>query len=129
LYGGFYQWDEMMLYSNNEGAQGICPPGWHVATKNEWDMLLNNNQGSSLAGGFLKKSAAVFGFQGLTSGMYYLNQSWSFATGPVTGSMFWTSHQVVPGTALAYGLNSVNPSVSSYQSSKVNAFSVRCVKD
>ncbi len=41
-YGGLYQWDEMMGYSTQEGAQGICPEGWHIPTDNEWKMLEGN---------------------------------------------------------------------------------------
>jgi uncharacterized protein (TIGR02145 family) len=38
-YGGFYQWNEMMIYTTDEGAQGICPPGWHIPTDEEWKQL------------------------------------------------------------------------------------------
>jgi len=38
-YGGLYQWDEMMQYMNQQGAQGICPPGWHLPTDEEWKVL------------------------------------------------------------------------------------------
>jgi len=37
--GGLYQWDEMMQYVTNEGAQGICPPGWHIPTDADWKIL------------------------------------------------------------------------------------------
>ncbi|OYT14512.1 MAG: hypothetical protein B7C24_17935 [Bacteroidetes bacterium 4572_77] len=36
IYGGLYQWDEMMQYSTQESAQGICPNGWHIPSDNEW---------------------------------------------------------------------------------------------
>jgi uncharacterized protein (TIGR02145 family) len=41
VYGGLYQWDEMMNYtasssSNPSGRQGICPTGWHVSSDAEW---------------------------------------------------------------------------------------------
>ena len=39
IYGGLYQWDEVMAYSSTEGAQGICPPGWHIPTDCEWCTL------------------------------------------------------------------------------------------
>lgn len=39
LYGGLYQWDEMMQYVTSEGAQGICPEGWHIPTDDEWKVL------------------------------------------------------------------------------------------
>ena len=39
LYGGLYQWKEAMQYSTTEGAQGICPVGWHVPTDGELKIL------------------------------------------------------------------------------------------
>lgn len=38
-YGGLYQWNEVMAYSLSEGAQGICPQGWHIPTDEEWKIL------------------------------------------------------------------------------------------
>jgi len=38
-YGGLYQWDEIMGYSNEPGIQGICPPGWHIPTDEEFKQL------------------------------------------------------------------------------------------
>jgi uncharacterized protein (TIGR02145 family) len=38
-YGGLYQWDEMMQYTLELGTQGICPPGWHIPTDEEWKVL------------------------------------------------------------------------------------------
>ena len=38
-YGGLYQWTEMMQYSQIQGAQGICPEGWHIPTDEEWKVL------------------------------------------------------------------------------------------
>jgi len=39
VYGGLYQWDEMMQYDTTPGSQGICPSGWHVPTMDEWCTL------------------------------------------------------------------------------------------
>jgi uncharacterized protein (TIGR02145 family) len=30
IYGGLYQWDEMMQYVTAEKTKGICPTGWHL---------------------------------------------------------------------------------------------------
>jgi uncharacterized protein (TIGR02145 family) len=38
-YGGLYQWNEMMQYTTQQGVQGICPPGWHLPTDEEWKVL------------------------------------------------------------------------------------------
>ena len=39
MHGGLYQWDEIMKYDTLEGIQGICPPGWHIPTDEEWKQL------------------------------------------------------------------------------------------
>jgi hypothetical protein len=39
IYGGLYQWDEMMQYVNTGGVQGICPVGFHLPTDIEWQTL------------------------------------------------------------------------------------------
>ncbi|MBC8489637.1 MAG: hypothetical protein H8D45_26765 [Bacteroidetes bacterium] len=36
VYGGIYQWEEIMQYIVNEGVQGIFPPGWHIPTDEDW---------------------------------------------------------------------------------------------
>jgi len=41
-YGALYSWDEMMQYATDEGAQGICPEGWHIPTDEEWQTLSGN---------------------------------------------------------------------------------------
>lgn len=41
VYGGFYTWNEAMQYTMTEGAQGICPSGWHIPTVAEYQALIN----------------------------------------------------------------------------------------
>ena len=41
VYGGLYQWDEVMAYNpsdsgNPSTTRGICPAGWHVPSDEEW---------------------------------------------------------------------------------------------
>ena len=38
-HGGLYQWNQAMQGDSIEGAQGICPPGWHLPTDGEWQAL------------------------------------------------------------------------------------------
>ena len=38
-YGGLYLWEEVMQYEIQQGIQGICPPGWHIPTDEEWKVL------------------------------------------------------------------------------------------
>lgn len=44
-YGGLYQWDELMNYTQGDGSQGICPQGWHVASIDEWNDLTDIHPG------------------------------------------------------------------------------------
>jgi len=39
VYGGLYQWNELMQYTVQVGARGICPEGWHVPATEEWRVL------------------------------------------------------------------------------------------
>ena len=37
--GGLYDWNTTMNGSTKEGAQGICPAGWHIPRALEWQVL------------------------------------------------------------------------------------------
>ena len=125
----FYQWDELMRYQTSPGSQGLCPPGWHIPSAAEWNILLSFYSGAGQAGGYLKDSLLVNGFHSYQQGFLYLNNTWAFTTGLDTGAMYWTSSSSGTDRAVARGLNIFNPSVSMYLSSRQNAFGVRCVKD
>jgi len=56
IYGGLYQWDNMMQWSTTEGAQGICPTGWHIPTDGEWTVLTTFLGGDGVAGGKMKEA-------------------------------------------------------------------------
>ncbi|MFZ4520621.1 MAG: PKD-like domain-containing protein [Bacteroidales bacterium] len=128
--GGFYQWDELMQYGSTPGwTKGVCPPAWHVPTQTEWQNLIdavsNMPFGDGIAGSYLVYPT---GFHALMEGLLYLNNSWAFTTGQPKATMFWTS-TVSGSNPVAHGVNTINPSISRYESSKANAFPVRCVKD
>jgi len=133
--GGFYQWDELIQFGNTDGPayQGVCPPGWHVPTRQEWQDLINfYAPGDGVAGGFLKDQNLANGFRALLKGIYYLNNTWAFESGnSLTATMFWTAtpSSLDLDRAFARGMNNYNYSVSLYPSSKANAFPVRCMKD
>jgi uncharacterized protein (TIGR02145 family) len=128
-YSSFYQWDELMCYSQAQSAQGLCPPGWHIPSSSEWDQLLTFVGGAGIAGGFLKDLFLSNGFQSEQDGIFYMNKTWAFTTGEAAGSMYWTS--TISGTTRAWarGINDFNLSVSQYNGEKSNAFSVRCLSD
>jgi uncharacterized protein (TIGR02145 family) len=123
--GGFYQWDELMRYDNTPGSQGFCPPGWHVPVESEWDTLFANYINNGYAGTHLKYTGTS-GFNALMSGANYFNRGWKFQG---FATFFWSSSPHSSTQAWAHGMNNPDPSVSLYPSSRVNAFSVRCLKD
>jgi len=135
-YGGLYQWDEMMNYTADNGTQGFCPPGWHLPTEAEWNILFNNFISSGFAGNALKASG-YSGFDATQEGVRFHNSVWKFLSpDPVLRStLFWSSTIHGNDKAWAHGMNEVvsnidyTPSVSYYPSSRINAFSVRCIKD
>jgi len=125
LYGGLYQWDELMAYSNNPGAQGLCPPGWHVPTQTEWNTLFSFYQQQALAGKPLQDTI-IMGFRAKESGVIYSNFSWSFKG---FATLFWTSTPSGTIKAISHGMNLITFSVSDYPANRSNAFAVRCLHD
>jgi uncharacterized protein (TIGR02145 family) len=123
--GGLYQWDELMRYDNNSGAQGFCPPGWHIPTEAQWNTLFNFYISNGFAGSPLKYTG-YSGFNALLDGVRFNQVSWNFSN---FATMLWSSTSRSATKAWAHGMNSYNPSVSFYPSSRVNAFGVRCLKD
>ncbi len=138
-YGGLYQWDELIQYGMTDGPayQGVCPPGWHIPSSAEWQALIDavvnlaGVPGDGLAGSYLKDQNLSNGFDALVNGIYYLDNTWAYTTGSVTGTMFWTSTPDATYTdrMVVRGVNNINYSVSKYPASRANAFPVRCVKD
>ncbi|MDD4554573.1 MAG: FISUMP domain-containing protein [Bacteroidales bacterium] len=133
LYGGMYQWDELMQYTTATKGQGFCPPGWHVPDDAEWAVLINAisslTPGDGIAGSYLRDVNTTGLFKAGPAGVFYLNSLEAFSGQAFNASFFWTSTVITAGRAVARGLNDVNPSVSFYEGSKADAFPVRCVKD
>jgi uncharacterized protein (TIGR02145 family) len=62
-YGGLYQWNELMQYSGQQGAQGICPSGWHIPSNGDWNNLaLSLNENTA---GKMKTTGTIEGGTGL----------------------------------------------------------------
>lgn len=130
-YGGLYQWDELMQYETAEGTQGLCPDGWHVATKTEWLNMISFLGGSELAGKRLKSNTGwvpgtsgnnISGFSALAGGRFWGNEDFEWE-----GEMayFWATHNnSVHGRFIDYAHN-----VGSISAGSSIGFSARCVKD
>jgi uncharacterized protein (TIGR02145 family) len=121
----FYQWDELMLYNDTPGLQGLCPPGWHVPTENDWATLFAVYTNNAFAGSPLKYSG-YSGFNALMTGAAHMNVQWDFQSFAV---FFWSSTSYGSYKAWSHGMNDIDPSVAYYPSLRSNAFSVRCLRD
>jgi uncharacterized protein (TIGR02145 family) len=124
-YGGLYQWDELMLFDETPADQGFCPPGWHIPTENDWNTLFAVYINNGFAGSPLKYSG-YSGFNAMLSGARHINRGWDFQG---FATFFWSSTPRSSTQAWAHGMNDNDPSVSVYPSLRVNAYSVRCLKD
>jgi uncharacterized protein (TIGR02145 family) len=149
-YGGLYQWNETMQYTTQQGARGICPPGWHLPTDEEWKLLegavdsqygIGDNTWDDYgyrgldAGTNLKTTSGwyengngtdLFGFSGLPGGYRIGDGYFDYIGG--YGS-WWSSTQFGIDIAWYRDLSYGNPGVSRGGNYEGYGFSVRCVRD
>lgn len=136
-YGGLYQWDEMMQYVTTEGAQGICPGGWHIPSLAELNTLIHHLD-SAVAGGKMKEAGLAHwaspntgatnssGFTALPGG--YKNACCNFGFLTVDG-WFWVSTQGTTTWAWSNGLSYAFTNCFVFSNLKSSALSCRCVRD
>jgi uncharacterized protein (TIGR02145 family) len=149
-YGGLYQWDELMQYCLQQGTQGICPPGWHVPSDEEWKVLegaVDSQYGigdtiwddwgyrGSEAGLNLKMGTGwlnngngtnLYGFSGLPGGIRYSDGHFNMA-----GEMgfWWTSTTSAGDDSWRRSLHCDAHGAGREGTFKNYGFSVRCLKD
>lgn len=136
-YGRLYSWDAAMNGSEEEGAQGICPCGWHIPSDEEYKLLeialgmsraeadqTNTWRGATVGTQLIAGGSS--GFEALLSGR---------ASSPTRFSLmgrmeyYWTSSE--------YGNNAWRRCLDIYANDvgrwntfpKYYGFSIRCVKD
>ena len=141
IYGGLYQWDEAMQYSTSDGAQGICPDGWHIPSGADQNTLVqyltdtscdfNNffvysDQGCENAGSKLKLGGAS-GFNALLSGV---KSPYSAFFGQTESEVQWNS-SFDSGNPRPLTISRDSAGVSRWQTYSTNllSFSVRCLKN
>ena len=127
LYGGLYQWNEMMNYLTSEAVQGICPDDWHVPSDSDY-LKLSANYPDSIAGKELKVGGTS-GFRALASGYcYYSGSKWIFGSLGVYGNIR-TSTQASSPPGVAW-VRYYYPSDNKFYRStypKTSGYSVRCI--
>ncbi len=130
LYGGLYQWNEAMGYSETINAEGICPPGWHVPNADEWKALkqyFEENLGVS-AGENLQWGSKS-GFEMLYSG-YLIFAERKFYDGKQAGYA-WSSTVNPDISHLSMGRSVFNEKTQFEEDTfqKVSGLPVRCLKN
>jgi len=138
VYGGLYQWDEMMLGSTTPGAQGICPGGWHLPDDTEWNVLFGFLGGTSVAGGKMKEAGTSHwfspntnatnesGFTALPGGNNDSNGSSFYSLG--YSGFIWSSTRGIDW-ATSWVLQHVSAGVIQSARNPASGISVRCLKD
>jgi uncharacterized protein (TIGR02145 family) len=150
VYGGLYQWGEMVQYLNGAtnnsswnpvptgNVQGICPEGWHIPTDAEWLTLTTSLGGTEIAGGIMKETGTTHwqspntgatnesGFTALAGGYRH--------TSGTSYSLFqynynWSSTEVSPPNAYVRYLGFDNIMVTRDSNDKSWGLSVRCIND
>lgn len=146
-YGRLYRWAKAVGKSDGEcgygntcslpstNIQGVCPDGWHLPSKNEWEILFKVDGEKTTAGKVLKSTfgwddggngSDALGFSALSAG-YRRNDGRYVYEGKSVD--FWSSTEGNSG--FAYGMelcyNSDGARLS-YDDKKFG-FSVRCLKD
>lgn len=137
-YGGLYAWNEAMKYMGGEGSQGICPAGFHIATKGEWATLVEHLGGESVAGGKLKEigfdhwiypnegASDASGFSAIAAGIvtpdgYFADQG--------NKADIWTSTREISSVARNRAMSNLNSFVTDESSNLETAMSIRCIQD
>jgi uncharacterized protein (TIGR02145 family) len=150
IYGGMYLWNEAMGYVTTEGAQGICPTGWHIPTDGEWKLLEGNVDSFYGVGdvewdstgwhgmdvGLNLKSVSgwqsggngtdLYGFAALPGGYYEINND--LFSNLYKRGYYWTSTK--PGGLAFYRFQDYNKDDRYRGTLTMNlGFSIRCLKD
>jgi uncharacterized protein (TIGR02145 family) len=139
IYGGLYQWGEIMQYMTTQGSQGICPSGWHIPTQMELSTLQNAlpnlDKGSRISSnseywvdGELEQSPffGTSGFGSIPSGNRLSNGTFGNLG---RNGFFWSSSQFDANFANIIILYNFGTYIGNFATEKVSGFSVRCIKD
>ncbi len=148
IYGGLYQWAEMVQYLNGASNSvswnpvptgnitGLCPPGWHVPSDAEVTTLTTLLGGVTVAGGKMKETGTSHwaspntgatnssGFTALGGGYRYLDGTFVNLT---YGGPFWTASEYSTADAWYRYIFFASAGMNVIYGSKVAGYSVRCL--
>lgn len=116
-------------------VRGVCPEGWHLPSKAEFETLIAAVGGSYVAGKALKSTSGwynngngtdSYGFSALPAGYYYYGSFYNVGL----GAYFWSATEEDSNNVYYMNLfrNVDNAGLPTYES-EGSARSVRCLKD
>jgi len=149
IYGGLYQWDELMQYSTEASPPGICPEGWHIPSDPEWKAFeiwlgMTPEQADGLQwrgtdeGGKLKAAGTTYWLTpntGATNSTLFTALPSGNRTGSGTfdglGYMtdYWTSTLIIDTHCFYRMLNYDQSKIYRIDGNKSYATPVRCIKN
>jgi uncharacterized protein (TIGR02145 family) len=130
-YGYLYNW-----YAVNDN-RGVAPTGWHVPGDAEWQILVDCLGGNAVAGGKMKEAGTVHWISPNTSatnesGFSAVPGGWRDIVGSFSDmgcrAHVWSSTENGSNNAWHYGLNYGGSDVYRGDDSKLDGFSIRCVR-
>ncbi len=131
IYGALYNWHTV-------NTKKLCPTGWRIPTKDEWDTLINYLGGVDVAGGKMKEvglshwdspnteATNISGFTALPGG-YRISESTCYGIGQ--RCYLWSSTESAPKSAHGCGTYFMTAMASIISDSKETGYCVRCIKD
>lgn len=114
--------------------RGLCPEGWHVSTKEEWQMLFKMEEEDDTAGEMLRskngwkegvKGTDALGFAALPGGYYEEGVFY----GKSETALFWTSNFIDKFSAQSYGMTYDSKDVTYEAIDEDLGLALRCVKN
>jgi uncharacterized protein (TIGR02145 family) len=150
VYGGLYQWAEMVQYLNGAtnttswspvpagNVVGICPAGWHLPADADWITLLNYLGGEIGAACALKEpgytqwispnmcAANTSGFTAFAGGIRWPGGAFGYQT---SSGYFCSASEYSPANGYYRLLLYNDVTAFRYNHIKVNGISVRCLRD
>jgi uncharacterized protein (TIGR02145 family) len=125
-YGRLYNW---------ETAMKACPKGWHLPSKEEWQILVDFVGGEKIAGKKLKVKSGWEDYEGKSG-----NGTDEFGFSAMPGGaisdgnfdyvgIWWTTSEYDANRAYCWTINYINETATWYHGNKSYLPSVRCLKD
>jgi|JFJP01.1.fsa_nt_gi uncharacterized protein (TIGR02145 family) len=138
VFGGLYQWDEVMQYKSEEDTRGICPEGWHIPTNSEFvdlliyvdnfhEYLIENHDTLWKKFGHSEFYNAT-GFSALPAGQRNLSTDYHSFYGIYYFTVIWCSKELDYQNAIGFEVPREEQIDGQYFNTEYGN-SIRCIKD